>query len=50
MQEYITNGLTLGWLIDPQNKTVEVYQPNCSVETLSNPVSLSGEDILSGFT
>ncbi len=50
MQEYSANGLVLGWLIDPQNKKVEVYKSNCSVEVISNPVSLSGENTLSGFT
>ncbi len=50
MQEYLANGLMLGWLIDPQNKQVEVYKPNYPVEILSNPVSLSGENILSGLT
>ncbi|ELS00214.1 Uma2 family endonuclease [Gloeocapsa sp. PCC 73106] len=28
MQEYIDNGLNLGWLIDTQNKKVEIYQKN----------------------
>ncbi|MGK7892129.1 MAG: Uma2 family endonuclease [Xenococcus sp. (in: cyanobacteria)] len=50
MQEYVANGLVLGWLIDPQNRQVEVYQPNCSVEVISNPVRLSGENLLLGFT
>ncbi len=50
MEEYLVNGLALGWLIDPQNKQVEVYQPNCQVKIISNPVSLSGNNILSGFT
>ncbi len=50
MQEYLANGLMLGWLIDSQNKQVEVYKPNYPVEILSNPVSLSGENVLSGLT
>ena len=50
MQEYLANGLVLGWLIDPQNKQVEVYRSNRPVEVLSNPVSLYAGDILSGFT
>ena len=50
MQEYLANGLVLGWLIDPQNKQVEVYHSNCPVEIISNPVKLSGKNILSGFT
>ncbi len=50
MHEYLANGLVLGWLIDPQNKKVEVYKSNCPVEVISHPVSLSDENALSGFT
>ncbi len=50
MHEYLANGLVLGWLIDPQNKKVEVYKSNCPVEVISHPVSLSDENTLSGFT
>ncbi len=50
MQEYINNGLILGWLIDPKNKKVEIYQQNSPVEIISNPISLSGKDMLSTFT
>ena len=50
MQEYLAHGLVLGWLIDPQNKQVEIYKSDCPVEVISNPVSLSGENILSEFT
>jgi Uma2 family endonuclease len=46
MQEYLSNGVRLGWLIDPDTRTVEIYRPNCPVEILSNPSTLSGETIL----
>ncbi|MGB3534389.1 MAG: Uma2 family endonuclease [Microcoleaceae cyanobacterium] len=49
MQEYIDNGAKLGWLIDPQNRTVEVYRVGVEVEVLSNPTELSGEEVLPGF-
>lgn len=49
MQEYIDNGVRLGWLIDPQNQRVEIYRPNRDVEVLQSPTSLSGEDVLPGF-
>ncbi len=49
MQEYMQNGLRLGWLINPQDKQVEIYRPNQDVEVLNSPTSLSGEDILPGF-
>ena len=50
MQEYLDNGVKLGWLIEPSAKTVEIYRPNKPVEILNNPQTLSGEDILPGFT
>ncbi|WP_330204207.1 Uma2 family endonuclease [Cyanobacterium sp. Dongsha4] len=46
MQEYLDSGLQLGWLINPQDKTVEIYSPNQSVEVLKMPINLSGENIL----
>jgi Uma2 family endonuclease len=49
MQEYIENGVRLGWLIDPQNQQVEIYRPGQEVEVLQSPTSLSGEDVLPGF-
>jgi Uma2 family endonuclease len=50
MQEYIDNGSTLGWLIDPKEKKVYIYRPQKEVECLENPNSISAEPILSGFT
>jgi len=49
MQEYIDNGLKLGWLIDPEEKQVYVYKPHNQVECLKNPSEISGDPILSGF-
>jgi Uma2 family endonuclease len=49
MREYIQNGLRLGWLINPQDKQVEIYRPHQEVEVLNSPTSLSGEDVLPGF-
>ena len=50
MQEYLENGVKLGWLIEPSAKKVEVYRLGQTVEILNNPQTLSGEDILPGFT
>ncbi len=49
LQDYLNNGLRLGWLIDPQNKTVEIYQQG--QPTITQPLSgiLSGDPILPGF-
>ena len=49
MQEYLDNGCSLGWLIVPKARQVEIYRPAQTVEVLQNPKSLSGEDILPGF-
>ncbi|MGB3494713.1 MAG: Uma2 family endonuclease [Elainellaceae cyanobacterium] len=49
MQEYMDNGAQLGWLIDPQNKRVEVYRVGQAVEVLEHPSTLSGEAVLPGF-
>ena len=49
MQEYMDNGAKLGWLIDPQNRQVEIYRLGLEVEVLANPTELSGEEILLGF-
>jgi Uma2 family endonuclease len=49
MQEYIDNGVRLGWLMDPKNQRVEIYRPGQGVEVLESPISLSGEDVLPEF-
>jgi Uma2 family endonuclease len=49
MQEYVDNGLRLGWLINPKTRQVEIYRPNQAVEVLQSPATLSGEDVLPGF-
>ncbi|BAY85055.1 hypothetical protein NIES267_45530 [Calothrix parasitica NIES-267] len=49
MQEYLENGVGLGWLINPQDKQVEIYRQNQSVEVVNIPIKLSGEDVLEGF-
>jgi Uma2 family endonuclease len=49
MQEYLDNGVRLGWLIEPDAKTVEIYRAQQQLEILNNPQTLSGENILPGF-
>ena len=49
MEEYIANGTSLGWLIDPSTRRVYVYRPNEEVVVLENPESVSGEPLLPGF-
>ena len=49
MNEYRNNGTLLGWLINPQDKQVEIYRRGQPKEVLNQPPSLSGEDILPDF-
>jgi Uma2 family endonuclease len=49
MQEYISNGARLGWLINRKSRQVEIYRPGQEVEVLESPASLSGEPVLAGF-
>ncbi|MEM8640709.1 MAG: Uma2 family endonuclease [Cyanobacteria bacterium P01_G01_bin.54] len=50
MQEYLDNGLRLGWLINPRNCTVEIYRPGQETEQVVSPKTLSGETVLPEFT
>jgi Uma2 family endonuclease len=49
MVEYRTNGVRLGWLINPQKQQVEIYRLGQEIEVLESPITLSGEDVLPGF-
>jgi Uma2 family endonuclease len=49
MQEYIDNGVKLGWLINPKERQVEVYRQGQTPEVLDSPITLSGENTLPGF-
>lgn len=49
MQEYLDNGVQLGWLIDPQQRKVEIYRLGQPTEILESPVTLLGENLLPGF-
>lgn len=50
MQEYIENGVSLGWLIDAGERKIYVYRPNNETEILENPSEISGEPLLQDFT
>ncbi|MBD2609430.1 Uma2 family endonuclease [Scytonema hofmannii FACHB-248] len=49
MQEYLENGLRLGWLINFQDQQVEIYRENQPVEIVQLPALLRGEEVLPGF-
>ncbi|HJR06669.1 MAG TPA: Uma2 family endonuclease [Pyrinomonadaceae bacterium] len=50
MDEYMSNGAQLGWLIDPQERHVYVYRLGASVEQLNDPQTISGGPFLRGLT
>ncbi|HAC65688.1 MAG TPA: hypothetical protein DCF68_19690 [Cyanothece sp. UBA12306] len=49
LQEYIDNGVKLGWLIDRKNRRVYIYRPQREVECLDNPTTVMDDSILPGF-
>jgi Uma2 family endonuclease len=49
MQEYIDNGVRLGWLIDPIKQQVEIYRLGSTSKTLFNPTQIEAESVLPGF-
>lgn len=50
MQEYITNGCRLAWLIDPKSETARVFRADGSVSVVKSFAdTLSGEEVLPGF-
>lgn len=49
MQEYMNSGVRLGWLIDRDQRYVEIYRSHQVVEVLKEPKQLSGEDVLPNF-
>lgn len=50
MQEYIENGVRLGWLFDRQNQQALVYRKDDSVTHYPATATLGGEAIVPGFT
>jgi Uma2 family endonuclease len=49
MQEYLDNGVQLGWLINLQDRQVEIYRLGQPVERRSLPATLFGEEVMPGF-
>ena len=50
MLEYLEQGAQLGWLIDVENKSVEIYRPGESVESRTGIDRVEGEGPVAGFT
>ena len=49
MEEYRSNGVRLGLLINPKNKQVEIYRPGQEVSVLDAPISIDCNEIMPGF-
>ena len=49
MDEYMENGASLGWLLDPETRRAYVYRPGKSVIVMENAKEISAEPELSGF-
>jgi Uma2 family endonuclease len=49
MREWIANGAQLAWMLDPENRTAEIYRPDADVAYLENPETLRGEGPVDGF-
>jgi Uma2 family endonuclease len=49
MDEYIDNGARLGWLLDPETRSVHVYRPGATVTVLQSAREISAAPELPGF-
>jgi Uma2 family endonuclease len=49
MEEYRSNGVRLGLLIDPKNKQVEIYRLGKELSVLESPTSIDCNEVMPGF-
>jgi len=49
MEEYMSCGCRLAWLIDPKNRKTWVYYENGDIQTISFETPLSGGEVMPGF-
>lgn len=48
--DYLEAGSALVWVVDPRARTVTVYRPDGSASLLRGAETLTGEDVLPGFS
>ena len=48
--DYLEAGSSLVWVVDPRARTVTVYRPDGSAQLLRGAETLTGEDVLPGFS
>jgi Uma2 family endonuclease len=49
MQEYQSNGVRLGLLINPKDQQVEIYRPGKETSVLDSPSSIDCSEVMPGF-
>jgi Uma2 family endonuclease len=49
MEEWIANGVELGWLIEPKQRRVTVYRAGADPEIYEDPTSMQGVGCVAGF-
>lgn len=50
MVKWLANNVRLAWLVDSKEQTTTIYRPNRDPEEVPFDQTLSGEDVLVGFT
>ncbi len=50
IRAYLSDGVPLIWIVDPQNHTVKVYAGRSEADVRQPDDALSGRDVLPGFT
>ena len=49
IEEYLRAGVRLVWVIDPENRTLDVYRADRTLARLMPDDELTGEDVIPGF-
>jgi len=49
LEEYIDNGVELGWIIDPLLSQVHIYEAGKPVQLLDHPTTVAGTGCVQGF-
>ena len=47
---WLSHGVRLCWVVDPDTRTIDVHRPGVAVVTLGEDDTLDGGDVLPGFT
>jgi Uma2 family endonuclease len=50
VRHYLTRGVRMIWVVDPEDRSVTVYRSEEQIRILQETAVLSGEDVLPGFS